>query len=151
MTIYTDASKTGLGITDGHNPSGGPLAEHERMHINVLELKAAFIEIPTYCHNRSNKHIRKLCQTALQQLHILIIKVLSSPKSAMELQRKYGYGVLKVNFSSLQLTYEENAILKQIGFPENLTIIQNGNLILRYLLKILISLAIQKLIFLLPA
>ena len=69
----------------------------------------------------------------------------------MELQRKYGYGVLKANYSSLQLTYEENAILKQIGFPENLTIIQNGNLILRYLLKILISLAIQKLIFLLPA
>ena len=69
----------------------------------------------------------------------------------MELQRKYGYGVLKANYSSLQLTYEENAILKQIGFPENLTIIQNGNLILRYLLKILISLAIKKLIFLLPA
>ena len=28
------------------------------MHINVLELKAAFIGIRTYCHNRSYKHIR---------------------------------------------------------------------------------------------
>ena len=58
ITIFTDASKIDWGITDGHNPSGGQWAEHERMYINVLELKAAFIGIHIYCHNRSYRHIR---------------------------------------------------------------------------------------------
>ena len=58
ITIFTDASETGWGITDGHNPSGGQWAEHERMHINVLELKTAFTGIRTYCHKRSYKHIQ---------------------------------------------------------------------------------------------
>ena len=40
-----------------HNPSEDQWAEHERMHINVLGLKAAFVGIRTYCHNRSYKHI----------------------------------------------------------------------------------------------
>ena len=87
ITIFTDANETGWGITDGHNPSGGQWAEHERIHINVLELKAAFIEILTYCHNRSYKHI-DLFQTVLQQLHILIIKVVLSPKKPVKLQKK---------------------------------------------------------------
>ena len=39
ITIFTDASETGWGITDEHNPSEGQWAEHERMHINVLYLK----------------------------------------------------------------------------------------------------------------
>ena len=39
ITIFTDASETGWGITDGHNPSEGQWAEHEIMHINVLYLK----------------------------------------------------------------------------------------------------------------
>ena len=67
----------------------------------------------------------------------------------MKLQKKYGYGVLKIILSSLHLTYQEITILKETSFPENLTIIQNGNLIQKYLLKLLISLATQKLIFLL--
>ena len=62
----------------------------------------------------------------------------------MKLQKKYGYGVLKIILSSPQLTYQENTISKHTGFLENLTIIQNGNLILRYLLKLLISLPTQK-------
>ena len=40
--------------------------------------------------------------------------------------------------------------MKQTGFPEYVTIIQNGNLILKYLLELLISFATQKRIFLLP-
>ena len=82
ITIFTDASETGCGKTDGHNAYGGQWAEHERMHINVLKLKAAFIGICTYCHNRSFKH------------------------------KKYDYGVLKLIHLSLQLTYQENKILK---------------------------------------
>ena len=41
--------KEGWGITDGHNPSGGKWEEHERIHINILELKGALIDIRTYC------------------------------------------------------------------------------------------------------
>ena len=64
ISMFPDASETGWGITDGHNSSGGQWAEHERMHINVLELKAAFIGIRTYCHNRSYKHIRVMSDSS---------------------------------------------------------------------------------------
>ena len=57
ITIFTDASEIGWGITDEHNPSEDQWAEHERMHINVLGLIAAFVGIHMYCHNRSHKHI----------------------------------------------------------------------------------------------
>ena len=57
INIFTDASETSWDITDGHNPSGGLWVEHGRMHINVLEPKAAFIGIRTYCRKRSYKHI----------------------------------------------------------------------------------------------
>ena len=91
--------------------------------------------------------ISELCQTALQQLHILITKVILRTKNAINLQKKYSYGVLKIILLSLRHTYEENTILKQTSFLENLTIIQNSNVILRYLLKFLIRFATQKLIF----
>ena len=70
ITIFTDASEAGWGITDGHNPSGGQWGEHERMHINVLELKAAFIEILTYCYNRSYKHIRFMSDSSTSIAYI---------------------------------------------------------------------------------
>ena len=44
-------------------------------------------------------------------------------KNTMKLQKKYGYGVLKTILSFVQLTYQENTILKYTGFPENSTII----------------------------
>ena len=34
------------------------------MHTNVLELKTAFKGIPTYCHNRSYKHIRVMSDSS---------------------------------------------------------------------------------------
>ena len=98
------------------------------MHINVVELKTVSIGIWTYCHNRSYKHIRVIYQTAVKQMHILIIKVALSPKNAMKLPKRYGYGVLKMVLSSLRHT----------RFLEN---VQNINLILRYILKLLVSLA----------
>ena len=64
ITIFTDANGIGWSITDGHNPSGGQWAEHERMNINVLELKAAFIGIRTYCHKISYNHIRFLLDSS---------------------------------------------------------------------------------------
>ena len=58
ITIYTDASLKGWGITDGSNPSGGRWAENEMQHINVLELKAALFGIIAYCKNESLKNAR---------------------------------------------------------------------------------------------
>ena len=64
IAIFTDTSETGWDITDGDNPSGGQWSEHGRMHINVLELKAAFIGIRTYCHNRSYNQIRVMSDSS---------------------------------------------------------------------------------------
>ena len=40
------------------------------MHINVLEPKDAFIEIRTYCHNRSYKHISVMSDSSTAILYI---------------------------------------------------------------------------------
>ena len=48
----------------GNNLSAGQWAEHEKMHSNVLELKAAFMGIRAYCHNRSHKHIRVMSNSS---------------------------------------------------------------------------------------
>ena len=72
--------------------------------------------------------ISELCQTGLQQLHVLIIKAVLRSKNAMKLQKKYGCGILKIILSILRHKCQENTIMKQTSFLENLTIIQNGNL-----------------------
>ena len=64
ITIFTDANETGWGITDEYKSSAGQCAEHERTHINVLELTAAFTEIHTCCHKRSYKHIRVMSDSS---------------------------------------------------------------------------------------
>ena len=58
ITIYTDASLTGWGITDGKTPSGGRWDEDEITHINVLELKAIQFGVLIYCKDKNFKHIR---------------------------------------------------------------------------------------------
>ena len=89
----------------------------------------------------------ELCPTALQQLNLLIIKVLSSPKNAMKSQKKYGYGVFKNNYFISEIHIPGNTILKETSFLKNLTTIPNGNLILRYLFKLVIRLGTNKLIY----
>ena len=54
ITIFTDASETGWGITDGHNPSGGQLTEPEMIHVNVQKL---FLYVQKGCFYR-NSHVR---------------------------------------------------------------------------------------------
>ena len=58
ITIYTDASLTGWGITDGKTPSAGRWDENEITHINMLELKAIQFGELTYCKDKNFKHIR---------------------------------------------------------------------------------------------
>ena len=61
ITIYTDASLTGLGITDVIFPPRGLWHMAELEHINVLELKAIEIGIYTYCKNKDFLHVRVIC------------------------------------------------------------------------------------------
>ena len=59
ITIYTDASKTGWGISDGIIPSGGIWSTDDALkHINVLELEANYIGVVTYCKDKHYKHAR---------------------------------------------------------------------------------------------
>ena len=56
--ITTDASLGGWGATDGCSPTGGRWSLAEQDHINVLELKSAYLAIKAYCKYRSFKHVK---------------------------------------------------------------------------------------------
>ena len=58
ITIYTDSSTLGWGVTDGKNPSGGRWKADKINHINVLELKAILMGVQTYCKGKNYKHVR---------------------------------------------------------------------------------------------
>ena len=58
IVIYTDASESRWGATDGINPTGGRWLPWEIQHINSLELMAAYFAIKAYCTNKGFKHIR---------------------------------------------------------------------------------------------
>ena len=58
ITIYTDSSTLRWDVTDGNNPSGGKWKVDEINNINVLELKATFVEVQTYCKGKNYKHVR---------------------------------------------------------------------------------------------
>ena len=49
ITIHTDSSTLGWGVTDGKNQSRGRWKADEINQINVLELKAILIGVQTYC------------------------------------------------------------------------------------------------------
>ena len=57
LTLFSDASNTGWGITDGIHPAGGRWKFSELEHINVLEIKAAYFALKTYG-SKNNSHIR---------------------------------------------------------------------------------------------
>ena len=61
ITIFTDASLTGWGITDGISPSRGLWHKAELEHINVLHLKAIEIGIYTYCKSKDFLQVRVMC------------------------------------------------------------------------------------------
>ena len=49
ITVYTNSSTLGWGVTDKKNLSGGRWKTNETNHINVLKLKAIFIGVQIYC------------------------------------------------------------------------------------------------------
>ncbi|XP_071145224.1 uncharacterized protein [Mytilus edulis] len=61
IIMFSDSSKTGWGginKTTGKKTEGFWSAEEREMHINVLELKAAFLTLQSLAGNISQKHIR---------------------------------------------------------------------------------------------
>lgn len=83
--------------------------------------------IRTYCQNRSHKHIGVMSDSPTA---ITI-------KNAIKLQKILWLWCFKNTLSFLRHIYQGNTILKQINVLRNLTIIQDGNLIVKYLLKLL--------------
>ena len=77
ITIYTDSSTLVQGVTDGKNPSGGWWKADEKNHINVLELKAIFIGVQTYCKGKNYKHVRVMSDniTAVSYVNTLSNKI----------------------------------------------------------------------------
>ena len=58
LVIMSDASSTGWGATCQNTSTGGSWTRQERMsHINILELKAAFLDLQTFAAQFSNGHI----------------------------------------------------------------------------------------------
>ena len=56
--IYTDASSYGWGASCNSETCGGQLSTTERkLHINILELKAALFGLESFCKEASNQHI----------------------------------------------------------------------------------------------
>ena len=70
ITIYTDSSTLGWGVTDGKNPSGGRWKAEEINHINVLELKAILIGVQTYCKGKNYKHVRVMSDNITAESYV---------------------------------------------------------------------------------
>ena len=65
MTLTSDASGLGWGITDGHSQNGGKWNDIEKSRaanneINYLELWAAFMGLRAYASHKSNVHVKLL-------------------------------------------------------------------------------------------
>ena len=55
ITFYTDSSTLGWVVTDGNNPLEDRWKADEIKPINVLESKATFIVVQTYCKGKNYK------------------------------------------------------------------------------------------------
>ena len=64
ISIYTDASLTGWGFTDGTSASRGFQHKAELDHINVSVLSKMEKRIHTYCKNKDFLHFRVMCDNA---------------------------------------------------------------------------------------
>lgn len=59
VTIYTDASLDGWGAVINGESTGGRWDSHEnKLHINILELKAVFFALKSQCRHYTFEHIR---------------------------------------------------------------------------------------------
>ena len=108
------------------------------MHINVLELKSASIGICTYCHKISYKHIRIMSDSSTAIAYI---------------NNKGGIKSKKCNELATEIWLwccKNNSFISAAHIPGKHKFFIKSNNNTEWPLKLLISLATQKLIFLLP-
>ena len=92
VVILSDSSKSGWVVAMHDQAPGGNWSREEaNMHINFLELKAAWFVIRTFLKEKSDIHVRINVDntTALAYLNNMGGKI----KSYNNLARKYGFGV----------------------------------------------------------
>ena len=71
MTIYTDASSEGWGISHNNVKNGGRWNICEsKLHINCLELLAVFIGLKTFCKDKTKIHVRIMADNTTAVSHI---------------------------------------------------------------------------------
>ena len=116
------------------------------MHINVLKLKAVFTGVDTYCHYRSYKHVRVMSNSSIAIESINNKGVIES-KKCNKIAKEIWLWCFKNSYFISEIHIPGNTILKQTSFLKNLTTMLNGNLILRYLLKLVIHLGTNKLMY----
>ena len=58
ITIYINSRKLEWGVTNENDPSGVRWKLDEINHINVLELKTAFVRVQKYSMGKNCKHVR---------------------------------------------------------------------------------------------
>ena len=92
IAIYTDSVTLGWGVTDRNNPSRSRWKVDEINNIDVLELKAIFIRVQTYCKWKKYQHVRVMSG------NIIVVSYVNNKgeiKSQFcnKMQKSYGCGV----------------------------------------------------------
>ena len=112
ILMQTDSSLTGWGAVRGHIQTNGRWSKPVKSaHINVLELKAAFLGLQTLRSEVSNTHIQQLNLTIQQLWHVLIIWVAVTPLNAIWLHAVFDCGVLTETYGWVPLTCQVSSIL----------------------------------------
>ena len=113
ITIYTDSSTLGWGVTDGNNPSGGGWKADE-----IIDLKAIFIGVQTCSRGKNYKHLRVMSDNKTAISYVNNKEEIKS-KFCNEIAKKnYGCGVHhKICWYQLH-TFLEHKILRQTAFLE---------------------------------
>lgn len=102
--IFTDASLIGWGARMGDQNTGGQWAESELVHINQLELKAAFLAV------------KALCKT----LHDTHVKIRSDNSTTVACINKAGStkrALLAITYEFLNWALERNIVISAAHIP----------------------------------
>ena len=143
MTIYTDASLTGRGITDGISSSRGLWHKAELEHLNVLELKAIEIGIYKYCKNKYFLHVSVMCDNVTAISYVNNMGDMKSQTGNNIACRIWDFCTKKHSCGFQRHIYQEQSILRQISNLEYWRMLLSGNSILLFFIKLLKNLENQ--------
>ena len=133
ITIYTDASNTGWGSTNGVSSTmvDGPLKNKIiiLMSWNYWQLSFAFnLSAKIYATKLS-----ALCQITQQPSHMLITWVELNQLDAMTLQERSGTGYQEKEYGLVQIIFRDKKIQRQTKCLAHLQTIPNGCCLMKYL------------------